>query len=329
MKIATIACLAESMGNCGNQFFNTTVQLDAGVRLLSAQIHVASNSETNARELHLCHSSCVFFDAGPLHDWLWEIRTWMDANPHEVVTLLLVNTDGVDAREVSAEYSRADLAHYGYVPPIINQAPNPSTEFEKTWPTLRDMIANGQRLVSFINPLAPDKENAPYLLNEFDFVWENAYDVTDPSRFTCDPDRPSNTSTVHQMRRSGKLFLMNHVLYWKQAFNIETPDPRHVMETNSWDGPGSLGKHLLDCSTEVKRQPTFVLVDFFNVGPAIVSVDIANGSGRAVGRKNVTTAVIEGGIPRRVLNGTSEVPGPPMLAFVVALVVSIVFDCRH
>jgi hypothetical protein len=33
----------------GNQFFNRTVQLDAGVRLLSAQIHIASNAVTKER----------------------------------------------------------------------------------------------------------------------------------------------------------------------------------------------------------------------------------------------------------------------------------------
>jgi hypothetical protein len=40
-----------------NQFFNTTVQLDAGVRVLSVQIHISSNPVTKARELHLCHPS--------------------------------------------------------------------------------------------------------------------------------------------------------------------------------------------------------------------------------------------------------------------------------
>lgn len=58
----------------GNQFFRTTTQLDAGVRLLSAQVHVASNQQTGKRELHVCHSSCALFDAGPLRNWLHEIR---------------------------------------------------------------------------------------------------------------------------------------------------------------------------------------------------------------------------------------------------------------
>ncbi|KAF1836786.1 hypothetical protein BDW02DRAFT_566712 [Decorospora gaudefroyi] len=314
----------------GNHFFNTTVQLDAGVRVLSAQIHVVSNPETKARELHLCHSSCALFDVGPVHEWLWEIRVWMDANPHDVVTLVLVNMDSVDARELEAEYSKADVAHYGYIPPIVNKAPPPSSEFNKTWPTMGEMIDAGERLVTFVNPLTPDEENAPYLLNEFDFVWENEYAVTEAANFSCAPDRPDNTSTIDEMRRSGRLFLMNHILYWQQAFGIQTPDARNVNDTNSWDGPGGIGLHLLDCANKLRRQPTFVLVDFFNVGPAIAAIDIFNGIRRPVGRKSVTTEVIEGGPERKMLGNNAErTVGLPRLALIVAFVVAFAFNAGY
>lgn len=190
----------------GNQFFNSTVQLDAGVRLLSAQVHVAANATTQARELHLCHTSCGLFDVGLFQDWLWEIRTWMDAHPNEVVTLVLVNMEGIEARELEGAYARADIAHYGWVPADLGKTPAPSTEFKQTWPTLEQMIDQGQRLVTFVQPINPDRENAPYLLNEFDYVWENAYDVRNASQFACKPDRPSNTTTIEQERDSGKLF---------------------------------------------------------------------------------------------------------------------------
>jgi hypothetical protein len=279
----------------GNQFFNTTVQLDAGVRLLSAQIHVAENKDTKAREIHLCHTSCGLFDVGTFQTWLWEIHLWMAANPNEVITLVLVNMDGINAVELETEYARADIAHFGYVPENINHAPAPSSEFKKTWPTLGEMIDKGSRLVTFVQPLNPDPMNAPYLLNEFDFVWENPYDVRNATDFACKPDRPSNTTTVDQERDSGKLMLMNHMLYWQQAMGIEVPDIRNINNTNSWDSTGGLGKHMTQCGQIVAKQPTFVLVDFFNVGPAIKAVDIFNGVDNPVGRKNVTTEVIAGG----------------------------------
>ena len=248
----------------GNQFYNISTQLDAGVRLLTAQVHANSNDQTRRRELHLCHTSCALFDAGPLKDFLYELRVWLDKNPSDVVTILLVNGDNIDARELEGVYSQADIAHYGYIPQKIDIAPLPSNETNQTWPTLDEMIDKGQRLVSFIAPITPDEDNAPYLLNEWTFIWENYYAVTDASNFTCHPDRPANL-TVTTARESGRLFLMNHMLYWQQAFGIQVPDIRNVNKTNSWNFGGALGSHLLDCSSQVLKQPTFVLVDFFNV----------------------------------------------------------------
>jgi hypothetical protein len=121
--------------------------------MLTAQTHASTNPESKARELRLCHTSCALFNVAPLKDWLWEIRIWLDRNPDKVITLILVNYQSVSAREIKAEYSRADLAHYGYVPPNIITAPLPSSKFEKTWPTVGEMIDRGERIVTFVNAL--------------------------------------------------------------------------------------------------------------------------------------------------------------------------------
>ncbi|KAF2793100.1 hypothetical protein K505DRAFT_375569 [Melanomma pulvis-pyrius CBS 109.77] len=283
-----------SFSSFGNQFFNSTTQLDAGVRLLSTQIHVATNENDGKRELHICHTSCSLFDAGPLQNWLWGIRGWIDAHPNDVVTILLVNYGNADAREIEEEYSKADIAHYGYVPQNINKAVPLSNETHPTWPTLSNMIERGERLVTFVNPVKPDKENAPYLLNEFTFLWENAYAISDPKNFTCQPDRPEH-QTIYGMHKSGRLFLMNHFLYWQQAFGIQVPDVRNI---NS------------ECANQVTRQPTFVLVDFFNVGAALKSIDIFNKVEQPVGRPNVTGMVVIGG--RVAVERTSEAARPTM-----------------
>lgn len=57
--------------------YNTTVQLDAGVRLVSAQVH------QDGSEWHLCHSTCSLLDSGKLSTWLSEIKDWLDSNPNE------------------------------------------------------------------------------------------------------------------------------------------------------------------------------------------------------------------------------------------------------
>jgi hypothetical protein len=60
-----------------SRYFNTTVQLDAGVRLVSGQVHKKDN------EWHLCHSSCDLMDAGKLSTWLSEIKSWLDSNKND------------------------------------------------------------------------------------------------------------------------------------------------------------------------------------------------------------------------------------------------------
>lgn len=83
-------------------------------------------------------------------------------------------------------------------------------------------------------------------------------------------------------RASRKLSLLNRLLYWQQAFGIKMPDKCVIASTNSWDGPGV---HMKTCANEVGRQPTFVPVEFFNVEPAIKSIDIFNNINTPEGRK--------------------------------------------
>lgn len=251
-------------------------------------------------------------------------RVWFDRNPSEVVTLLLVNYQFVNVVEIKAEYLKADLAHYGYVPPNITTAPPPSSEFNKTWPTLGGMIDNGERLVTFINALVPDKENAPYLLNEYDFVWSTEYDITSASSFSCDPKTTSNTTTMAAARASGRVFILNHLLYLQQAFGIKTPDKRVIASTNSWDGPGGLGLHMKTCANEVGRQPTFVLVDFFNVGPAIKFLDIFNKIKSPEGGKHVSDQPLDGGFgARRKSESIQDAPAAGA-ALILALLVALI-----
>jgi hypothetical protein len=65
------------------RYYNTTVQLSAGVRLVTGQIHQNNN------EWHLCHTSCSLLDAGTLEAWLSEIKTWLDNNPNDGNAVLL------------------------------------------------------------------------------------------------------------------------------------------------------------------------------------------------------------------------------------------------
>lgn len=263
----------------GNQFYNSTVQLNAGVRLLTAQVH------NNSGSWDLCHTSCALLNAGTLTSWLSEIKTWLDSNANEVVTLLLVNSDDATAAELGAQYSAADIESYAYSPDF-SSAPS-------EWPTLQTLINNGTRLINFIADVTTDSKY-PYLMDEFSYVFENNYDNSSPSNFSCTANRPSSVDgdTASALKQN-LMPLMNHFLYTTELLGIETPDVDSVNVTNALSGgAGNLGFAATECADTYGQAPTYLLVDFFNVGPAIDTADKLNGVTDPVGRTNVSTAVL-------------------------------------
>ncbi|KAF2114100.1 PLC-like phosphodiesterase [Lophiotrema nucula] len=300
-----------SFSTSGNQFYDSTEQLDAGVRLLSAQVHQFNDSNGNTA-WHLCHSSCDLLDAGTLSSWLANISSWMDSNPNEVVTVLLVNSDDAPASELGAQFKSSGIEKYAYTPPSASTIPT-------TWPTLQSLISNGTRLVTFVASLSTPSSDYPYLMDEFTFIFENNFENTSPSNFSCDPNRPTSLTTTSAAASSGRMFLMNHFLYSTQLFGIETPDTNSINVTNAQTGTASLGTRISACSAVYAKAPWAVLVDFFNVGPAIASVDAANGVTSATGRKSVSTEQVEEND-----SGVSRAQGN-MLAVVVAVMVAVAF----
>ncbi|KAF2843403.1 hypothetical protein M501DRAFT_924595 [Patellaria atrata CBS 101060] len=304
----------------GNQYFNSTEQLDAGVRLLTAQVH-RSGSSNGAQEWHLCHSVCELMDAGRLSTWLSGIKRWLDNNENDVVTILLVNADGATASDLDGEFQQADIVDYSFVPADTTQPLS-------NWPTLREMIASNTRLVTFIASLQPSQNTvAPYLLDEFTFIFENDFENFNATDFDCNPARPGTLGTARSAAETGRLFLMNHFLYEQQLFSIEVPFEDGANVTNSPVGTGSLGDHSIQCTRVYGRPPWAVLVDFFNVGPAIDSVDALNSVQNAVGRKSVSNEVInaENPVNSEDSEGAAVSRGPSLTALVFPLALAILW----
>jgi hypothetical protein len=300
-----------SFSTSGNHYYDTTTQLDAGVRLLSAQVHKSDNG-TGADAWHLCHSSCDLLDAGTLESWLSTIKTWMDNNQNDVVTVLLVNSDSASASDLGSQFNSSGISKYAYKPPTAGTVPT-------TWPTLDNLIGNNTRLMTFVASLSEASTQYPFLMDEFTFIFENEYENTNPSNYSCTPDRPTGLTTS-TAASSGRLFLMNHFLYQTQLFGIQSPNETYANTTNAETGYGSLGASVSNCSSVYGKAPWAVLVDFFNVGPAMASVDKANGVTGATGRRSLSTAPLtqdsEGGVAK--MQGS-------LLAVVVAVVVAVAF----
>ena len=269
-----------STGNSvsGNQFKNATIALDAGVRFLQAQVHDKNGT------LHLCHSDCDLLDAGPLADWLQLIANWMNANTNDVVTILLVNSDNAPAATLGAAFSSAGLDKLGYKPATTSATGN--------WPTLQSMIDKVTRLVAFATNF-DYSTSVPYLLPEFDFMFETPFEVTAPTGFNCTRDRPGtaklNKSPTTALSMN-YLSLVNHFQYQQLFAGILAPDVDSLNVTNSPNtaAAGNFGRHVQQCNSEWGARPNFMLVDFWNVENPIAAVDKVNGLSDITGRASVS-----------------------------------------
>lgn len=272
--VAFLRDSSTSFATAGNQFYNATVALSAGIRLLQAQVHLESGV------LRLCHTSCALLDGGTLEAWLGQVKTWMDANANEVVTILLVNSDDQTAATFGGIFSSSGIATYGYTPA--------STSAVATWPTLQTLITAKTRLVTFIASIDYDT-TYPYLLPEFSYVFETNYGITDISKFNCTLDRPSTQSSSATAVAAGYMGMLNHFL--DTSGIISSPNMTALSTVNgpSTSDVGALGRQGSECTSEWGIKPTFILVDFFNVGPAMSTADNLNGI-TASGRTAVSTA---------------------------------------
>ncbi|GJN89687.1 hypothetical protein Rhopal_002674-T1 [Rhodotorula paludigena] len=230
-----------------NQNYTVATQLDDGIRLLQVQGHM------NGNELHLCHTLCLLLDAGTFTSYLEPVKSWLDDNPNEVVTILMVNSDGIAPSVWAQSFVDAGLENMVYTPastPVAYDA----------WPTYQELINSGKRVVAFLSAGA-DTSSVPYLLDEFTNIWETPFDQTDVS-FPCTVDRVTGSA-------EGKMYLVNHFLNVNTTILGQTypvPATNDLLETNAASGTGSLGAQADTCLSEHGYYPTFTLVDYYDVG---------------------------------------------------------------
>lgn len=189
----------------------------------------------------LCHNSCMF-GAQPLVEGLEEVRDFLDDNPDEVVTLII--QDEISVADTVAAFEEAGLVDVAY------------EHRDGAWPTLGEMIDDGDRLVVF----AENEAGPPaWYANAFEVMQETPYLVLERDRFTCEP---------HRGVPDGTLFQLNH---WVQRI---APDPADAAVVNAYD-------FLLDrarrCQDERGLLPNFVAVNFYSIGDLFAVVDTLNG----------------------------------------------------
>ncbi|KAJ3758875.1 PLC-like phosphodiesterase [Lentinula raphanica] len=245
-----------------DQEVDIPTQLGLGVRFLQAEGHL------NDGVLHFCHTSKhdLLFDGGTVVDYLTTVKTWLDANPNEVLTLLFTNSDGLSIPDVWAPaFVAAGIDTVSYVP-----TNNPMTRFD--WPTLGDLIDSGKRVITFMDAGADGTDGAPvdYILPEFTMLWEPPFDSTDPT-FPCSVDRIAGPLSTEE-----HLNMLNHNLDINVlGTGVLVSDPEAAATTN---GVTSIIADANGCAPLAGGvAPNFVMLDFVNIGEGLQAVNQLNG----------------------------------------------------
>ncbi|GAC92928.1 hypothetical protein PHSY_000487 [Pseudozyma hubeiensis SY62] len=239
-----------------NQEQSVTQQLTDGIRLLQVQAHKSSNS-TSGSGIDLCHSSCQLENGGTLENYLSQVKSWVDSNPNEVITILIVNSDDQPVSSFGSAFQSTGLASKAY-------SPGTAALSKYSWPTLGSLIDSGKNLVVFIDNSA-DVSSVPYILPHFQNTWENPYDQTS-TPFNCTVDRINSGSQA-----SNLMYLINH--YLDSSFNlfgttVLVPNTAQLNTTNSLS---SIMTDANNCaSMHGSSYPTYVLTDFYDVGSGSV-----------------------------------------------------------
>ncbi|KAI9026458.1 PLC-like phosphodiesterase [Phycomyces nitens] len=230
-------------------------QLNQGVRGLKFSA-VAPILDRAA--VHLCHTSCSILDAGSASSVLDTVAKWLDEHPREVITIMWNNLYNMKASHLANVYSASKIAPYLY-----------THDSSKPWPTLKAMIDSGKRVVNFVDSQA-DEKNVPWLMDQFQLVFETPYENTDQSSFKCTIDRPSTLTSADE-----HMYVMNHFLYGTLkigSIEAQVPQRDSASTTNS----NSLRDQTTECTRTFGKKPNFIEVDFYDEGDAMEIVSELN-----------------------------------------------------
>jgi len=196
-------------------------------------------------ESYLCHSLCEL-GATRWTPLMQQVKTWMDANPREVLTFFV--QDEVSPADTAKVFEAA-----GLMPFIHNQ------KADQPWPTLGEMISSGKRLV-VLHEKKTDP-SVPWILAGNAFVQDTPYDFKKAADFSC---------AVNRGAKDAPLFLVNH---WLSNFSSRITDAEAVNVRSV------LLTRLQKCRTERKMIPNYVAVDNYDKGDLVASVNALNGVG--------------------------------------------------
>lgn len=212
---------------------------DAAVRIRNRFL----GHETGPSALYFCHGFCEL-GAYTVVPALQGIRDFLLANPGEVV--LIVVEDYVSPQDLAGAFKDAGLLDLIYTGPL-----------RRPFPTLRELIDGGQRLVVFIES---GKPGVPWLRPAWDSMQETPYTFHLPTDFSCRANRGPATALLFQINN------------WLET--TPAPRPSNAEIVNSYT---ALLARARTCGQERGQPPNILAVDFYDVGDLFRVVRTLNG----------------------------------------------------
>lgn len=233
------------------QAVSLRAQLDAGVRVLSFELH-----DDKAGPM-VCERDCARGGL-PLAPALAEVRAFLDDNPREVVTLFFDVAAAVDL--LPEALNAAQLGELAYA--------HPSGE---PWPTLQQLIDAETRLVLFWRPAPPLVELAAtdlplHDLNELS--QETATDYASPAELDCARARGD---------AAAPFWLVHHYLNPLDEAGLPPSAEARVQNAAVLNAASFMVERLRSCELQHAKAPNFVLVDFFDTGDVFTPVQVLSG----------------------------------------------------
>ena len=221
-----------------NQTYNIASQLNDGVRGLMIDVYDYFGTPT-------AYHSTFLLGTILLSDIFNDIKTFLDNNSNEIVTIILECY--VTANDIEDEINQSGLSNYLYT-------------HNSTWPTLQSMIDNDNRLVIF-----SDVDDASSSQSWYHYVWDYAvethYSVGNINDFTCDFNRGDPLND---------LFIFNHFV------TDATLGYGLYNESNDVNANPFFINRALNCQTQTNKFPNFVTVDYYELGDGLAVVDQLN-----------------------------------------------------
>ncbi|MEI6766159.1 MAG: phosphatidylinositol-specific phospholipase C domain-containing protein [Bacteroidota bacterium] len=232
---------AENNFQLPNQNFGITRQLNDGVRALMIDVH-------NLLGTAVVYHSVPILGTATFASVLNEIKTFLDNNPDEVVTIILESY--VTSSTIETSLTDAGLMPYAF-----------AKDTSAVWPTLQEMIDSGKRLVLF-SDVNDGTAGQDWYLYVWDYAVETPFSITDINQFDCSFNRGDSTND---------LFILNHFIS-DAVTGTGSTSQAAVANANPF-----LINRAQQCMQSTGKLPNFVTVDFYELGNTLDAVNTLNG----------------------------------------------------